>query len=146
MMPSRRQSSWNAARASVSVAAQVLDAPAVAERAVLRPHPRVVEPGADRVRGEHLSPGVLHQVAQRAVEDARTSSRERRRVLAAVEPAACGLHADQAHVIVEERREHADGVASTANARHHHRRKPSQAGQHLRARLVADDVLQPAHQ
>src|SRR5580704_3021831 len=67
-------------------------------------------------------------------------------MLAAVETAARGLHADKTHIVVEERREHADGIAPTAHTRHYDRGQPSQPGQHLGARLVADDLLKPAHQ
>src|SRR6202043_544531 len=75
----------------------VLDTAAVAERAVLGTDARIVEAGADRMGGKHLAAGILHQVAQRPVEHAGASSREWRRVFAAVQPPPGRLDTDQAN-------------------------------------------------
>src|SRR5205807_10328597 len=76
---------------------------AVAQRAVLGPDTRVIEPGADRVRCQHLSIVILHQVAVRPVQHPGTTARQRRSMRPRLETTAGGLDADQLDGIVEKR-------------------------------------------
>ena len=75
MMPSSRQSAWNASSASASVADLVADPAGIAQVAVLRPDAGIIQAGGDRVRRRHLAVGVLQQVAQAAVQHARACPR-----------------------------------------------------------------------
>ena len=52
-----------------------------AQIAVLRPDAGIIQPGGDAVRLDHLAVRVLQQIAQRAVQHARTPADERGRVL-----------------------------------------------------------------
>src|SRR5690242_813101 len=73
----------------------VFRAAGIFEVGVLRTDTGIVQSGGDRVRGMHLAVLVLQEIAQRAMKHAGTPARERRRVMAAVEPFACRLDADQ---------------------------------------------------
>src|ERR1035437_9836920 len=129
------------------VRAHVAHPAAVAERAVLGADPRGVEPGADGVGGEHLAALILQEVAVRTGQPARPAAAERGGVLAAVQTAPRRLDPDQLDVlVVEEGNEHADGVAATADTRHHRSGQAAEPVQACGACLVADDPLQGAHQ
>ena len=96
--------------------AHVLGEAGVLQVRVLGPDARVVQAGGDRVREGDLSVGVLQQVAERAVQDARLPLRDRRAVFAEVHAAAAGLDADQPDAgRADERGEHADRVAAAAD-------------------------------
>ena len=76
-----------------------------------------------------------------------TAHRQRGAVTLGVDALAARLHADQLDLLVsEERRERADRVGAASHARHHARRQPSLALQHLRPRLVPDHALQISHE
>ena len=107
---------------------------------------RVVEAGRDRVRLDRLAVVVLQQVAAGAVQDAGAAALDRGRVPLGVDPVAGRLVAVELHVgVVEERVEDADRVRSAAHAGRHGIREPAGQLEHLRARLLADDLLEVAH-
>ena len=68
-----------------------LDPADVLEPGLLRPDARIVEPGRDRVRLDHLAVLVLQQVGALAVQDAGPARGHRRGVLAGVDAVARGL-------------------------------------------------------
>ena len=125
-MPSSREQSENAASASSSVIASTSIRPMSLSQDSSGPDARIVEPGRDRVRLDHLAVLVLQQVGALAVQDAGPAGGHRRRVLAGRDAVACGLDRDDPHVaIVEEGVEQAHGVGAAAHGRHQHVRQPA---------------------
>ena len=90
MIPSVRESRWNASSACLVGAGEVLGAARVAQVRVLGADARVVEPGRDRVRVGDLAVVVGEDRRARAVQHAGAPAAERR--------CARGLDADQPHV------------------------------------------------
>ena len=118
-------------------ARQILRAPVVAEKRVLRSHTRVVEPSRDRVGIRNLAVAVGQDRRARAVQDPGTSASERR--------GPGRLHTDQPHIrVVDEACEHADRVRATAHACDHRLRKASLGLEQLLTCLAADHRLQLA--
>ena len=126
MIPSVAASSAEARPAPPSsLAVRVAHAAAVAQQRVLGADRRIVEPGRDRVRGQHVPGLVLQQVGPRAVQDAHRRplaerSARRGRPRAAAAPAR--LHADHLHRVVEEGVEEADARSSPRPRRRRARR------------------------
>ena len=89
---------------------------------------------------------VLQQIGAVAVQHAGPAAGERGRVLAAVEPVARRLDAEDLDAaIVEERMEQAHGVGAAADAGDQRIRQAAFGLLHLLARLVADHRLEVAH-
>ena len=145
-MPSVAASSWKPSSASSSVADVVLG-PARARRGrVLGADARVVEPGADRVRLEHLAVLVLQEQRAHAVHDAGHAAAHRRAVVTRLEPEPAGFDADEPRVGVDEAGEGPDRVRAAADARDDDVGVgAAEERAALLARLVADDPLELAH-
>src|SRR5712692_6606100 len=123
----------------------VVHALEITQEGVLGTYPGIVEPGRDRVRVEDLAVAVLQEVRVRAMKHARAPGHQRGRVLPAPDPRAGGLDPDQGNVlVVEERREHADGVGAASDARDHNVWELPVHRQVLIAGLIADHTLQVA--
>src|SRR3954447_5374755 len=119
----------------------------VTQLRVLRADTRVVETGRDRMGLEDLALLVLEHRRHRAVEHPARIGRQWGAVPAAAQALPRRLHADQLDaVVVEERRECADRVGAAAHAGDHARREAPRDLEELRARLVADQPLQVAHE
>ena len=148
MIPSSSARRWKACSACVVGDALVGRAAGVAQPRVLGAGAGVVEAGADRVRLEDLAVLVLHDRAVGAVQDAAAAADgERRTVAAGLDPLPRRLGADQLHAgVVDERDEGADRVRAAADAGDHAVGQPAGLLEDLRARLVADDPLQVAHE
>mmetsp|Transcript_19189 Transcript_19189/g.60366 ORF Transcript_19189/g.60366 Transcript_19189/m.60366 type:complete len:466 (-) Transcript_19189:822-2219(-) len=138
----------------------VLHAAGVLEVGVLWPDAGVVQACTDGVRLGDLPVAGLQEVGPGAVQDARRPGGQRGRVGlmgVAIRPGshhgAPGLHAVDLHgLVLEEGREHADGVGAAADTGHHGVRQAAGAVgegrvlgglvEHLRPGLVADDRLE----
>ena len=117
MMPSRREQSWKASSASLSVHGAVFRPARLVQEGVLRPDARIVETGRDRVGVDDLAVLVLQQVGAVAVQDAGLAAGERGRVHAGLDAMAAGFDADHPDALVfEEGMEQADGVRAAADA------------------------------
>ena len=124
----------------------VLDAADVVQPRMLRPDPRIVQTGADRVRLDDLPVIVLQQIGPVAVQHAGSSAGQAGGMLTGLDAVPAGLHADQPHRrIVQERMEQAHRIRSTADARHRGIRQPALGFAQLRLRFLADHRLEVAH-
>ena len=92
----------------------VEDPAALRQKAVLRAHRRVVQPGCHRVGVENLAVTVLQQVRARTVQHPREAEPDARAMPALA--VAVGLHADELHRVVPEPGEDSDRVASASHA------------------------------
>ena len=89
----------------------------IAQPGVLRADQRVIEAGGNRMRQRDLAVGVLQKIAVCAVQHARRSAAETRRVHPQFLAGAARFHADQLHALVaDEGMKDADGVAAAADA------------------------------
>src|SRR5215831_8348890 len=117
------------------------------QQRVLRPYPRRIEPGRDRMRLLDLAIRVLQQQGVRSVEHAGTAVGDRGSVLAKASAPPAGLDADDLdRGIGDKGMEGTDGVGSAADAGDERIRQPPGTGEYLRARLPADDRLELAYQ
>ena len=124
----------------------VFGAATVLEPGVLGTHAGIIETGGNRVRLDDLAVLILQQIGAVAVQHAGLAGAQRRGVLAALQPVARGLDADQAHRLFGNVGiENADGVGAAADARQHGIGMASGHLQHLLARLAADHRLEVAH-
>ena len=125
---------------------RVLRASGVVKPCVLRPHTRVVETRADRVRGDGLAPFVLHHVGASTVQHAGRAPSEACGMPTGLDPVATGLESPQPHGgIVQERREDAHGIGASADTGGDGIGKSPCRGEDLLACLLADDRLEGAH-
>ena len=93
----------------------------------------------------HLPVGILQQVTESAVQDARRPTRETRGVLAQLRAASAGLNADQFHIFVaDECMEQANGIAAAADASESGIRQAAFALENLGARFDADHAMEIA--
>ena len=147
-MPSSRQQSLKRGQGLVVGRGPDVEPAGVPQVRQLGPDAGVVEAGAHRVRLGHLAVVGLEHRAGAPVEHAEPARGERRAVLPGAEPLAAGLDGHQADRAgsAEEGGEGAHGVGAAADAGDDRVRQPAQALGPLRARLVADDPLQVAHQ
>jgi len=123
----------------------VLRAAALEQVRVLRPDTRVVQAGRDRVRLHGLAVVVLHDVGERAVEDAGKAGCKPRRVAAGVDALAAGLQTDEANAgVVEEPVEDPHGVGPAADAGENGVRKSTDEVEHLGSRLDSNDPVEVA--
>ncbi len=105
----------------------------------------IVQPRRHAVRLDGLAVGVLQDVREGTVEDARDARREACGVLAARDALATRLEADEAHrFVVDEAVEDADGVGPAPDAGEHGVGKASDEVEHLLARLDPDDPVEVA--
>ena len=123
----------------------VLDAPNLAQKGVLRSDGWVVESACYRIHRSRLARRVLEHDAVKAVHDALLAIRHGRRMIAELLAKPQRLDADDLHGIVEERHEHADGIAAAAHARRHDIGQETHHVLELLTRLDADDGLEVAH-
>ncbi len=148
MSPSLRIVRRSASTTSASVAASKRTRPLLVQVGEDRADADVVEARRHRVRVVHEAFLALEEDGLVALSDARSAlaAGEARGVLAGVDPVAAGFHADELdRAVVEESREDAGRVRAAAHARVHPARKPAGRGEHLPARLLADDRLEVHH-
>ena len=99
---------------------------------VLRADRGVIETGAHRMGRRNLAVVVLQHVAVGSLQHARHSAVEARGVIAQRFAAASGLDANEAHILIRDKRgEHADCVGAAADAGHHRIRQAAFAREHL---------------
>ena len=116
--------------------------PGVVEVGVLRPHPRVVEPGRYRVGLLYLAVSVLEHVGAAAVEHPGRPGPDRGAVPTRLDPLAARLHPDEFDPGPCEGMEHPHGVGAAADAGHH---DVGKLAVELPERLLADHLLELAH-
>ena len=125
--------------------ADVFGTAGVLEERVFRADAGIVEAGGDRMRLDDLAVVVAQHVGAVAVQHAGAARGQRCGVVPGRDALARRFGADDAHVaVVEERMEDADRVAAAADAGGDRVRKAAVFGQHLRARLAADDGVEVA--
>ena len=124
----------------------VFGAAAVLEPGVLRADAGVIKTRGNRVRLDDLAILVLQQISAVAVQHAGLAGAQRRRVLAAFQPVARGLDADQAHRLIRDVGiEKANRVRAAADARQHRVGLAPRQFRHLLFRFAADHRLEVAH-
>ena len=117
----------------------------IAQQAVLRTDGGIVETGTDGMRQGNLPVAVLQHIGFGALKDADFVLRETRRMHAALDPEAAGLHADQPHALVlDERMEQADRVAPAADTGQQCGRQSPFRLENLFACFAADHALEVA--
>lgn len=110
---------------------------------MLRSDAGIIQSGGNGVCQLNVSVVILQQVGTHAMQYARLSFRHGAGVLTGLDTKSGCLHADQFHFrIVDEVREHTDGVGTAADAGHNDIRKLSFLLQELAASLTADNTLE----
>src|SRR6478736_7875929 len=113
---------------------------------MLRPDRGVVETSRHRMRRLDVAVVVLQHEGARALEHTRCAAGEPRRMAPGLDGLATGLDANQPHILViDERIEDADGVATATDTGNHSVRKPAGLVEDLLARLAANDRLEFPH-
>ena len=146
MIPSLRQSVWNASSASASVIADEGRPAGFLEVRELGSDAGVVETGRDGMRLLHLPEFVLQDIRARSVQDADRARAERRRVAPAFDPVPGGLDADELDLaILDERIEDPHRVGAAADAGDDGVWQCADRVEHLGAGFPPDDRLKISH-
>ncbi|KAG1391315.1 hypothetical protein G6F59_014930 [Rhizopus arrhizus] len=126
--------------------AEVARAAGIGQERMLRADARIVQAGRDRMGFDDLAVVVAQHVGAVAMQHARATGGDRRRMAPGADAITCRFGADDLDLsVVEEGMEQADGIAAAADAGGDRIGQAAVLGQHLFACLAPDDGVEIAH-